>query len=159
MAYTFFGLPLHPLVIHLTVVLVPVVALALVVEALVPRTRRHLRWATLAGALVSVIAVFVTTRSGEHLQRQLPVSDLVERHAELGDQLLWFALGLVVVAIALFALTRSNPEPGRFRIALVTVSVATVLLSAATVVQVVRIGHSGATAAWDGVANLPVRAG
>lgn len=159
MPYTFFGLPLHPLVVHLTVVLLPVVALALVVEALVPRTRRILRWVTLAGALASVITVFVTVQAGEHLQRQLPVNDLIEQHAALGDQLLWFTLGLVVVAIALFVLTRPEVGPGRFKVVLVAVGVATVLISAATVVQVVRIGHSGATAAWNGVANLPVRAG
>ncbi|MFD8493075.1 DUF2231 domain-containing protein [Amycolatopsis sp. NPDC059657] len=159
MQYTFFGLPLHPLVIHLTVVLVPLVALALALQALVPRTRRQLRLATLAGSLVAVATVFVTTESGDRLRRQLPVNDLVERHAALGNQLRWFTIGLAVVAIVLFALTSPQARPDRVKVALVAVSVLTVLLSAVTVVQVVRIGHSGATAAWEGIANLPVRPG
>lgn len=159
MSYTFFGLPLHPLVIHLTVMLVPLVAVALVVQSLVPRTRRHLRWATLAGALVSVAAVLTTNQSGEHLLRQLPVNELANRHAELGNQLRWFTIGLAAAAIVLFALTSAKAEPGQFKVALVAVSVVTALLSAVTVAQVIRVGHSGATAAWRGTADLPVRAG
>lgn len=159
MPYTVFGLPLHPLVIHLTVVLVPVVALALVAQAVLPRVRRHLRWVTLVGSLAAVAAVFVTTQSGEHLSRQLPESDVINKHVDLGGQLPLFTAGLAVVAIALFVLTSPKAQQDRLKIVLGAVCVVTVLLSAATVVQVVRIGHSGATAAWNGIADLPVRPG
>jgi hypothetical protein len=157
MTFNVFGLPLHPLIVHLTVVLIPVVALALIVESVWPRTRRVLRWPTVVGAVAAVAVVFITTQAGDHLSRQLPVSDLINRHADLGGQLQYFVIGLAVAAVVLLVLTSPKLADKRTNIVLVVVCVLSVLVSGAAVVQVVRIGHSGATAAWNGVGDLPVR--
>lgn len=157
MTFNVFGLPLHPLIVHLTVVLIPVVALALIVESVWPRTRRMLRWPTAVGALAAVAVVFVTTRSGDHLSRQLPVNDLINRHADLGGQLQYFVVGLAVAAVVLLVLTSPKLADKRTNVVLVVVCVLSVLVSGAAVVQVVRIGHSGATAAWNGIGDLPAR--
>lgn len=89
------GLPLHPLVVHGVVVLLPLAALGTVAVAAVPAWRRRF------GVLVALLAtaatalVPVATRSGEALQRRVgpPAGD----HATLGGQLLWYALPLAVL--------------------------------------------------------------
>src|SRR6478735_5740610 len=117
---TVFGLPLHPLIVHATVVIVPTTALAVLLAAFWARFRRWASWGPLALAVLSVVLVPITSSSGESLEHALPRSALVEQHAHLGDQLLpW----VIVLADAV-----------------------------GTLVQVVRIGHSGATAAWSAVA-------
>ena len=59
------GLPVHPLVVHAVVVLVPLTAL-IAVLFLVPRFRRSLRWPMVVLALVSLAsaALAAETRAG-----------------------------------------------------------------------------------------------
>ena len=152
---TVFGLPLHPLIVHATVVIVPTAALAVMLATFWPRFRRWASWGPLALALLSVVLVPLTSSSGESLEHALPRSALVEQHAHLGDQLLpW------VIVLAVGALGLSWPLIRGFRTSLpflprwLTVLVLAIVVVGAvgTLVQVVRIGHSGATTAWSAVA-------
>lgn len=163
---TFFGLPLHPLVVHATEVVVPLAALLVILTAAWPRFRRWSGYLTLAVSLVALVLVPITTQSGERLEARVGESDLIETHSELADGLLPWVAGLVVVAAALLwwnirerrtacALTaKSAPargeEPRRkgLRWVPVTLLVLGLLVSAGTTVQAVLIGHSGATAVW-----------
>ncbi len=151
---TVFGLPLHPLIVHATVVIVPTAALAVLLAAFWPRFRRWASWGPLALSLLAVILVPLTTSSGESLEHALPHSELIERHAQLGDQLLPFVIVLAVGALGLswpliVGLRPSLPALPRWLTVLVLVIA--VVGALGTVVQVVRIGHSGATAAWSDV--------
>ena len=56
------GLPMHPLVVHVAVVILPLSALALIALVLVPRLRRPLGWLTLAGLAVGAVAAFVAAK-------------------------------------------------------------------------------------------------
>jgi predicted membrane protein DUF2231 len=153
------GLPLHPLLVHATVVIVPAAALSVLLAALWPRFRR---W---AGLLPVGLAVFglildpLSTSTGESLENQVGRSALVEKHAELADGLLPWLIGLVVMAAALHAwhwrLSRRNSGEQASARAWVPMLIAALAVVAAlgTSVQVVLIGHSGAKAAWSGVAN------
>ena len=151
---TVFGLPLHPLIVHATVVVVPTAALAVLLATFWPRFRRWASWGPLALALLSVVLVPITTSSGESLEHMLPHSELVEAHARLGDQLLPWVIVLAVGALGLSwplitRLLTGLPDRPRWLTLLV---VAIVVVGAlGTLVQVVRIGHSGATAAWSDV--------
>ena len=151
---TVFGLPLHPLIVHATVVVVPTAALTVLLATFWPRFRRWASWGPLALALLSVILVPITSSSGESLEHTLPRSALIEAHAHLGDQLLPWVIVLAVGALGLSwplikGLRVSLPDLPRWLTLLV---VAVVVVGAlGTLVQVVRIGHSGATAAWSDV--------
>lgn len=151
---TVFGLPLHPLIVHATVVVVPTAALAVLLATFWPRFRRWASWGPLALALLSVILVPLTSSSGESLEHALPRSELIEAHAHLGDQLLPWVIVLAVGALGLSwplirGLRAGLPDLPRWLTLLV---VAVVVVGAlGTLVQVVRIGHSGATAAWSDV--------
>ena len=136
------GLPWHPLVVHAVVVLLPLAMLGTVLVAVVPRWRRPYGPLVVAVAAVATALVPVATSSGEALEKH--VGD-PGRHAELGDQLIWFALPLLVLVMALVVLDRR----GTARRALTTtVAVLAVVAALASTVQVYRIGDTGARAAW-----------
>ena len=152
---TDFGLPVHPLIVHATVVVVPTAALAVALAAFWPRFRQWASWGPLALALLSVVLVPLTSSSGESLEHTLPRSELIEQHAHLGDQLLPWVIVLAVGALGLswpliVRVRSSLPALPRWLTVLVLMIV--VVGAVGTLVQVVRIGHSGATAAWSDVA-------
>jgi hypothetical protein len=163
---TVLGLPLHPLVVHATVVLVPLAALAVLLHTFWPAARRRLGLVTVLSAAGAVVLVPVSTGTGEQLEHMVGRSALVERHAELADGLLPWVIGLLVVAVLLWV--RDRRDAGRRTPVLsagagervadavltpVVLGVLAVVAVVGTTQQVVRIGHSGAAAAWHGVAS------
>ncbi|MFI1331012.1 DUF2231 domain-containing protein [Streptomyces sp. NPDC020845] len=155
------GLPAHVLFVHFVIVLVPLSALAVVVGAIWPSAARRMGVVLPLLALVTLVSVPVATQAGEWLEEHVDSNALVRRHAELGDGLLPWAAGLFVLATVVWWTTRRSTSveaaPGEQnraaapRSALV-VRVAAVVLSvgvaAGAVVDVYRIGDSGAKAAW-----------
>jgi hypothetical protein len=154
MPETVFGLPTHAIVVHGTVVLLPLAALAVLLHAFWPAARRRLGGVTPLMAGVALLLVPLATQSGENLEHAVGRGPLVERHAELADGMLPWAIGLFVVALGLWLLDRrrgrqsGGSEPGWLP---VVVSVLAILAAAGTVQQVVRVGHAGAEATWSGV--------
>ncbi|WP_233219417.1 DUF2231 domain-containing protein [Micromonospora sp. RP3T] len=148
------GLPLHPLVVHAVVVLLPLAALGVVALAVRPAWRGRFGWLVVLVAALATAAIPLATESGESLERR--VGD-PGRHAELGDQLLWFALPLLVVAVALVWLQRRAERPAGAGATAgpgvpgVLVAVLAVVVAAANLVQVYRVGESGAKAVWGDV--------
>jgi ABC-type Co2+ transport system permease subunit len=100
------GLPAHVLLVHVVVVLVPLTALALVVCALWPRGAERLGPTLPLLALVTLVSVPLTSQAGEWLERHVDSDPLVRRHAELGDGMLPWALGLFVLAAGVWWLSR-----------------------------------------------------
>jgi uncharacterized membrane protein len=159
MPSNFFGLPLHPLIVHATVVMVPLAVLAVLGAVLVPPFRR---WAGLlpsALALVAMILTPMSTASGEELEERVGDTAAIERHAELGEQLIWFTVALFVVAVAFWWVGRRPADGGettsltRRPAIRALVGAAAVLVALGSAVQVARIGHSGAEATWSGNAS------
>jgi hypothetical protein len=160
---TFFGLPVHPLIVHAVVVLVPLAALLLGASAVSPRFRRWARYASPATALVGLVMVPLATSSGENLERTVQETALLREHTELGDTLLPFMIGVSVLASALawFELRGSRggaPSTGTATgtaarlgspAVLRAVAVLGVVAALGTLVQVGRIGHSGAKSVWS----------
>ncbi|MGW3148178.1 DUF2231 domain-containing protein [Streptomyces sp. NPDC001177] len=154
------GLPAHVLLVHFVVVLVPLTALALVVCAWWPKAARRLGPLLPLLALVSLVSVPLTTQAGEWLEEHVDGNALVRRHAELGDGLLPWAAGLFVLAAAVWWAGRRQAEPdadragsaGSARRYALPVRMAFAVLSLAVatgaVLDVYRIGDSGAKAAW-----------
>lgn len=56
---------------------------------------------TAAVAVVTLVAVPLTTQAGVWLEHRVPSTPLLRAHAELGDSMLPWAIGLVAVALAL----------------------------------------------------------
>ena len=147
------GVPLHPLVVHFTVVLVLLAAVAVLLGALAPRLRRWGGLLTLLLATAALVLTPVTTSSGGTLQRALGVqgetATLVQRHAELGDLLIWWVVPLFVVALATYVLgvreRRGTTTPRWLSAGL---GVLGVVAAVGTLVQLYLVGESGAEAVW-----------
>ncbi|MDG4803058.1 DUF2231 domain-containing protein [Micromonospora sp. WMMD980] len=153
------GLPGHVLVIHAVVVLVPLLALLTVAYGVLPRWRPRLDWAVLALAVITPILAWVATESGEELEEVLesrgyPAEGLrkIHEHSEYGETLLWFTIGLAVVALLLVLSTKGYARlrdlPRWVPIALTAVAV---VLAVFALVYVYLTGDSGAQTVWDGV--------
>ncbi|MGA9345529.1 MAG: DUF2231 domain-containing protein [Nocardioidaceae bacterium] len=161
---TFNGLPLHPLVVHAIVVLLPIAALGTIAIAVWPRLRRRYGWLVVAAGAGSTVLIPVATQSGEYLERQ--VGD-PGAHAQLGDQLIWFAIPLLITSAALVVLDRrragasppektatakpegasTHPSAKQSTVVMAVAGLA-VVAAVATSVQIYRVGDSGARAAW-----------
>jgi hypothetical protein len=98
------GLPLHALVLHATVVLVPLAAVGTLVCAVWPAARRRYGPLVVLGALIATALVPITTSSGEDLRRRLGAEELVADHARWADRLLPAMLVLLVAVVALVVL-------------------------------------------------------
>ena len=141
------GLPMHPLVVHAAVVLLPLSALVLIVLVFVPSWRIRFGWATIAGLAAGTGAAFVAKESGEALAAKV---GLPADHAAWGDILVPVSIGLFAVAVAWLVLrNRAARTSSRSAAATVTGGLAVVLALAATAITVI-VGHSGAQAVWAG---------
>jgi uncharacterized membrane protein len=140
------GLPLHPLVVHAVVVLLPLAVIGTVALAVRPAWRRPYGPLVSAVAAAAVVLCPVATSSGEALEKH--VGD-PGQHAALGDQLVWFAIPVLVLAGAMTYLARRHPTrtPGPAWLP-AAISVLAVVAAVACAVQVYRVGDSGARAAW-----------
>ena len=166
-----FGLPAHPLLVHAVVVLVPLTAVGAVAAAFWPAARARVGWLVAAVAVGDVVLLPFVTGSGERLEERLGENPLVQRHAQMGDHLLPWAAGLAVMAVAIMLIDRyaaraaagdgHGDGPGAARRTVwhqrawagVAALVLTSVVATGTLVEVVRIGHSGAKASWSDVAN------
>ncbi|MEI4273737.1 DUF2231 domain-containing protein [Klenkia sp. LSe6-5] len=153
MPETVFGLPAHPLIVHATVVLVPLGALLVLLHALWPAARARLGIVTPLVALVGLVLTPLSTESGENLERMVGRSELIEEHAHLADGLLPWMIGLFVMAVVVHLLGR---RPATSKALGVAAAVLAVVAVVGVTQQVVRIGHSGAEATWsDTAAHAP----
>ena len=98
-----FGLPAHPLLVHLTVVAIPLAALLAMVVAGFPRVPGLIKLTTLVLGALSVALVPLMESSGKALEEKVPDSAAVERHAQLGETLLPWVIGLLIAIVAVLA--------------------------------------------------------
>jgi uncharacterized membrane protein len=157
------GLPLHPLVVHATVVLVPLAVLGALAIVVFPRARRRYGSLVVVTAVVATVCTVLAEQSGEALEHTLPRNPAIEAHAAAGDYLkLWMAP--LMIAVAIFVLMHRRADrtarleatgttsalalAGRQRVLAVGVAVVTVVLALGTALVVLQTGDLGAQAVW-----------
>ena len=146
---TVFGLPVHVLVVHAVVVLVPLAATGIIGIAVVPRWRAPYGWPVLALATAALVTTPVATRSGDRLRRRLGDSPEILAHEELGELVPWLVLAMWVAAAGLVLLDRGRTGARSTDPRLLTVvAVLAVLTALIATAQVIRAGHSGSGAVW-----------
>ncbi len=153
MSWEINGLPMHVLVVHAVVALIPLAALLTVLSAVWPAARRRLGIVTPLVALLAVGATFAAKEAGEWLQARVPRTPLINEHVDLGDTMFYFAVGLFFAALLAWgiptALTRRGGQVPPPWVGVV-VAVVAVALAGTAVVQVYRVGESGSKAVWTG---------
>jgi hypothetical protein len=153
------GLPVHILLIHAVVILVPVSAMLLLGQAW---SRAVRRWAGIGGPLLclaALVLVPITVQAGKWFRARLRPTPLIAKHAHLGGQLLPWVVAMFVLSVAVWLLGRRTTEArrpvvlpataGTARVQILVAVLATVA-AVGTIVQTVRIGDSGAQAVWHG---------
>ena len=147
---TLAGLPAHPLLVHAIVVFAPLTALLGILCAVWPAARRRFVWLLLALAAVNLALTPLTIEAGEWLyDRAGAHSPILETHEERGETMLYFSIALLVMAIAVAVLHVLSSRSDKPRIAAaVAVTALALVVGVSSIVQVVRIGHSGTEAKW-----------
>jgi len=151
------GIPAHPLLIHAAVVFLPLLALAAVIYAVVPKLRNRIGWVTFLLAIAGPISALLAKLSGERLRDRLiaanfppEILDKVNTHMDYGDRTWWFSLALGIVTLALIFTTSGNRHapkvPTWVNLAL---SVVVIALAVGTAIYVFLTGDSGAHAVWE----------
>jgi len=138
-----FGLPLHILVNHAVVVLIPLGVIAMILMVAVPKLRKNFGYISAGILLLGAIAATVAAESGEALAERVGYPGV---HQEWGEKLVPVAWALVAVSVIWVVLTRL--KNGVARVWAIVVAVAVVGLSIASIVLVVLTGHSGAEVTW-----------
>jgi len=147
------GLPVHVLVVHAAVVLVPLLALSGVLYALVPRLRGRLGWVVAllsVGAPAAALAAMLSgSRFYDRKYTGVPEEALanVQQHASFGTRTFWFTLGLGVATGLLVWLSGRRPLP---RAAEAGLAVVVVALAVVAGFYVFQTGDSGAQSVHGG---------
>jgi len=154
-----FGLPAHPLFVHVPVVLIPLTVAGLVALVVKPAWRRTLGWVVFALSFVSLVFTLLAEASGESLEEAVDENRLVKTHAQIAGSLKFFAAALFVlvgvVVVGDWLMRRRAASEGAGEVsagmqrALMAVTIVALVVGGFGVVWTVRTGHSGATATWQ----------
>lgn len=147
----FAGLPLHPLLVHSAVVLVPLVAIGALVMSYLPSFSRRHGKIILILAVIAQVSVFLAKMSGEAFAEILDKN--VEKHAELGEIAPLVTLPMVVLIYLRWRMDRSGSTFGSVLIRRLT-SVALIVASVVSLVVIFLVGHSGASSVWGWIDKL-----
>jgi uncharacterized membrane protein len=145
------GLPLHPLVIHAAIVLIPLAAISALVMSYLPSFSRRYGKVTLVIALVAQTSLFLAKVTGEAFEEILDKD--VGNHAELGEIAPFITLPMVALIYLRWRLDRSGANIGSPWVRRLT-SLALIVASLASIVIVVLVGHSGAESVWGWIDKL-----
>lgn len=137
------GLPLHPLVVHAVVVLLPLAALGALAVVVSAKLRDRFGWLVAACGVVAGGAAIVAKVSGEALASSLGVGQLVASHQSYG-QLVPFPAVTLAIALPVALLLRRRASMTGWWVAAAVAAVSAL----AALVLVLLTGHSGATAVW-----------
>lgn len=146
---TILGLPIHALVVHFVVVLVPLAAVGVIGMAVVPAWRQRFGLAVLAIATAGLVAVPVAWLSGRKLMTRINASgitgDQINAHMKMGKLVIYPTAALWLLAVALFWMDRRSRGGSAIKV----VAVASVVAALAAAAQVTITGHLGSTAVWS----------
>jgi hypothetical protein len=145
-----FGLPAHPLIIHVPVIFIPILGLAVLAVAF------NFRWFERHGVLitafsvVSLAATLLAVGAGEAFREEREARDprliddpTLHDHADAG---ITVRLAMAILTSILVGLLFSRRLP---RAATVALRVLAVLFALTAIVMVIRTGHLGTKLAWS----------
>jgi hypothetical protein len=146
---TILGLPVHALVVHFVVVLVPLAAAGVIGMAVVPAWRQRFGLAVLAIATIGLVSVPVALLSGPKLRDRInaqgTTADQIANHEKMGKLVIYPTLALWVLAALMVYFDRKGRGGTSTRV----VAILAVIAAVAAAAQVTITGHLGSTAVWS----------
>lgn len=157
---TFFGLPAHPLMVHLPVVLIPLAGIIAIVFAFRPAWLDRYGWGLVVLSGIGALGGVLAAGSGESLSDMQRKAETAARedHFELGEiarnlGLVFFLVVLAVVLVRHLARRRAATEgiwsKANTTAAGVVFALALVLSAAAATISISAAGHQGAKLVWQ----------
>ena len=140
-----FGLPVHPLVVHGAVILVPLVAFAALAMSYWPSFSRRYGGPVLILAGVAQVSLFLAKGSSEPFEERLNKD--IERHADLGEIAPFTFIPLLILLFIRWRMDKSGATVGSPKIRRL-VSVLLALAAILALVYIYLTGHSGAESVW-----------
>lgn len=150
---TFLGLPLHPLVVHSAVVLLPLVAIGVIAIVLKPAWRQRFAVPLLGLLVVAAGSAVVAMLSGRKLAERVGQPG---RHEDLGTVLAFSSVAFLLVAGGWLWWVRRDDDAPQARTWL---GWASAVASVGILALTVMVGHTGGKAAWSDAVAAPQPAG
>ena len=138
--YTISGLPVHALVVHFAVVLLPIATASIIVAIYVPKYRQKYGSASLIGLFFGTGAAGVAKLSGEELANNI---GLPQEHARYGNILPYLAILLLIGTLYWLRVTARKRARG-----VDALGNGLALLGVAVIALSFLAGHTGAQAVW-----------
>ena len=138
------GLPVHVLITHAVVVLLPLAVLTLILVITIPKLRSHYRYPAVGLAIVSATSAIIAEQSGQALQARVGYPG---EHAEWGEMLPPVAVALAVLSVIWLIVSRMASSRGKVLAAIIGGVIIVVGIFA--VVITVQAGHSGSEQTWS----------
>jgi uncharacterized membrane protein len=140
--YTISGLPVHALIVHFAVVILPLAATALIALIYMPKIKSKYSFITTVGIVLGSAAVLVAKQSGEALAEKIgtPI-----KHADWATDLTIAAFILMVLTLIWY-----RSSKGRKSRVVTPLGHATVIAAVAVLGLTFLTGHTGAQAVWEG---------
>ena len=135
----FLGLPVHVLVNHFVIVLVPLFSIAFILIVLFKKFRTNYSLITIIGLGFALISAFQAKQSGEALSLRVGYP---ETHAWWGERLVIISAILFVIALVWYRLKNKNSFFSKL------LGYVGILIAIAAIVITALAGHSGASASW-----------
>jgi uncharacterized membrane protein len=158
-----FGLPAHPFLVHMPVVLIPLCGIVAIVFAFKTAWLDRFGWALVAVTGLGAVGGILAAGSGEGLEAiqhragETP-SAAAEDHFELGETarnmgILFFLIVLAVVAIRWYARKHGGTEgiwtALSSKAAGIVMAVLLVVSAGAATYSISKAGHQGAKLVWE----------
>jgi hypothetical protein len=145
---TIAGLPVHALVVHATVVLIPLGALGAILMALRSSFSRRFGSLVVIVAGVGAASAYVAKESGDKLAQRVGTPEV---HSDLGHQMPIIAGVLFVIVLAFWLVDRGIPANKSRPVWLTILGVVMIVVSLFALFWTIRVGHTGAEAVWSAV--------
>lgn len=147
------GLPAHPLLVHLVLVMLPLSSLMAITGSVWPAAQRKFGFLTPLAALGAMIFVPITIHAGEQLAEAMHLTGAaITDHEALGRRILPFSIALAVTSIGQWSYLRFAPRRRWMTIMIALLVIASAVL---TTVQVALAGDAGAHLVWGGAIATP----
>jgi hypothetical protein len=140
------GLPLHPLVVHAVVILMPLTAIAVIAFTFRPALNRKYGWIICWLAFFSMGAAALAKESGERLATRV---GFPTEHIAIARWTPYVAGVFFLLTLALWWYDRKGDD--RRSGAGSALAIAAMVMSFISIYWAVRAGHSGAEAVWNSI--------
>ena len=139
------GVPIHALIVHVAIVLIPLSAIGAILIAARPKALRLFGAATVIGAAVGAVASVISKTSGQNLSQRV---GWPQEHVDYGNIFPIAAVAFLLLLVVFWLIARGVPLNRNRPLWLKAFGAAVILAAIGITYLTVLTGFSGASATW-----------